>query len=114
MTTSRAIVRWDISLTLDMTYFFHVILNDSEESHDPSEKHVSPTFSVGYFAYAQYDVLFSHVILNDSEESHDTSEKHVSPTFSVGYFAYNQYDVLFSRHKDFINFIFARQSLPLD
>ena len=75
--TYPSLFRWDISLTLNMTYFFHVILNDSEESHD-------------------------------------TSEKHVSPTFSVGYFAYNQYDVLFSRHKDFINFIFARQSLPLD
>ena len=33
MTTSRAMVRWDISLTLNMTYFLHVILNDSEESH---------------------------------------------------------------------------------
>ena len=35
------------------------------------------TFSVGYFANAQYDVLFLHVILNDSEESHRVSEKYI-------------------------------------
>ncbi len=93
--------------------FFSRHSERSEESHDTSEKHVSLTFSVGYFAYAQYDVLFSRHFKR-SEESHDPSEKHVSPTFSVGYFAYARYDVLFSRHKDFINFIFARQSLPLD
>ena len=33
-TRGGAIVPWDISLTLNMTYFFfYVILNDSEESH---------------------------------------------------------------------------------
>ena len=30
---------------------------------------------VGYFAYAQYDVLFPYVILNDSEESHRRTEQ---------------------------------------
>ena len=32
-----------------------------------------PTYSAGYFACAQYDVLFLYVILNDSEESHRKS-----------------------------------------
>ncbi len=32
--------------------------NRSEESHDLSGKYILRTFSVGYFAYAQYDVLF--------------------------------------------------------
>ena len=71
-------VRWDISLALNMTYFFlHVILNDSEESHNLSEEYMLHTFSVGYFACAQYDVLFLHVILNDSEESHRVSEEYI-------------------------------------
>ena len=40
-----------------MTYFFlHVILNDSEESHRRTDKHILLTLVVGYFAYAQYDV----------------------------------------------------------
>ena len=29
--------------------------NRSEESHDLSEKYILRTFSVGYFAFAQYD-----------------------------------------------------------
>ena len=32
---------------------------------------------VGYFACAQYDVLFLYVILNDSEESHRVSEEYM-------------------------------------
>ena len=32
---------------------------------------------MGYFAYAQYDVLFLYVILNDSEESHLVSEEYI-------------------------------------
>ena len=35
------------------------------------------TLVVGYFACAQYDVLFLHVILNDSEESHRKSTRHI-------------------------------------
>ena len=35
------------------------------------------TFSVGYFAYAQYDVLFLLVILNGSEESHRKGTEHI-------------------------------------
>ena len=31
--------------------------NRSEESHDLSEKYILRTFSVGYFAFAQYDDL---------------------------------------------------------
>ena len=43
----------------------------SEESHDQSEAHMLRTFSVGYFACAQYDVKAQ-----------------------AGYFVYAQYDVL--------------------
>ena len=39
------------------------------------------TFSVGYFADAQYDVLFLYVILNDSEESHRRTDE--TYTFSL-------------------------------
>ena len=42
------------------------------------------TLVVGYFAYAQYDVLFLYVILNDSEESHRKSEKHMLRTLLQG------------------------------
>ena len=53
-----------------MTYFLHVILNDSEESHRRTDRHILLTLVVGYFAYAQYDVKAQG-----------------------GYFAYAQYDV---------------------
>ena len=50
---------WDISLALNMTCFlFYVILNDSEESHGITDGHILLTQVVGYFACAQYDVLF--------------------------------------------------------
>ena len=70
---------------------------------------------MGYFACAQYDILFLYVILNDSEESHRVSEEYIfygkPPSreiaslrsqrqyirlvdSSVGYFACAQYDVL--------------------
>ena len=50
---------WDISLALNMTCFlFYVILNDSEESHRIIDGHILLTQVVGYFACAQYDVLF--------------------------------------------------------
>ena len=51
---------WDISLTLNMTYFFVFCHSErSEESHNLSEEYILRTFSVGYFANAQYDVLFA-------------------------------------------------------
>ena len=34
----------------------------SEESHDLSEKYILRTFSVGYFAYAQYDTFLSPIV----------------------------------------------------
>ena len=57
--TSDAIVRWDISLTLNMTYFFILRHSErSEESHRRTDGHIPFTSVVGYFANAQYDVLF--------------------------------------------------------
>ena len=43
------IVRWDISLALNMTvlFLFYVILNDSEESHNLSEEYILRTISGG-------------------------------------------------------------------
>ena len=41
---------------------------------------------VGYFAYAQYDVLFPYVILNDSEESHRRTDRHILFHFGRGIF----------------------------
>ena len=58
---------WDISLTLNMTYFF-ILRNSerSEESHRRPDGHILFTLVVGYFACAQYDVLFLFsVILNE-------------------------------------------------
>ena len=49
--------------------------------------------SVGYFANAQYDVLFLYVILNDSEESHRRTDGYIFLALVVGYFACAQYDV---------------------
>ena len=61
-----------------------------------SARYMLRTFSVGYFADAQYDVKKEkYVILNDSEESHDLSEEYMLRTFSVGYFVCAQYDVFF-------------------
>ena len=34
----------------------------SKESHDLSEKYILRTFSVGYFAYAQYDTFLSPIV----------------------------------------------------
>ena len=39
-------------------FLFYVILNDSEESHRITDRHILLTLVVGYFAYAQYDVFF--------------------------------------------------------
>ena len=51
------------------------------------------TFSVGYFANAQYDVLFLHVILNEVKNPTEELTGHILFTLVVGYFAYAQYDV---------------------
>ena len=54
------------------------------------------SLSVGYFANAQYDVLF-FVFRHSkrSEESHRRTDGHILFTLVVGYFANAQYDVLF-------------------
>ena len=45
--------------SLAMTLLFYVILNDSEESHRITDRaYTLLTLVVGYFACAQYDVLF--------------------------------------------------------
>ena len=51
------------------------------------------TLVVGYFANAQYDVLFLHVILNDSEESHRRTDNAYTLHFSRGIFRCAKYDV---------------------
>ena len=57
MTTSRAMVRWDISLALNMTYFsLYVILNAVKNPTEELTGHLLFTLVVGYFANAQYDV----------------------------------------------------------
>ena len=53
---------------------------------------------VGYFAYAQYDVLFLYVILNDSEESHRKSVAVYVLHFGRGIFRYAQYDAKNNRY----------------
>ena len=51
MTTSRAMVRWDISLTLNMTYFsLHVILNAVKNPTEELTSIYFITLVVGYFA----------------------------------------------------------------
>ena len=48
---------WDISLALNMTYFFILRHSErSEESHRRTDRHILLTLVVGYFACAQYDV----------------------------------------------------------
>ena len=77
-----------------MTYFFfYVILNDSEGSHRRTDRHILLTLVVGYFACAQYDVLFLLRHYERSEESHRRTDRHILLTLVVGYFAYAQYDV---------------------
>ena len=69
-----------------MTFFLHVILNVVK---NPTEELTSIYFItsvVGYFACAQYDVLFLHVILNDSEESHRRTDEHILYYFGCGIF----------------------------
>ena len=51
------------------------------------------TLVVGYFACAQYDVLFFTRHSERSEESHRRTDEHILFTLVVGYFAYAQYDV---------------------
>ena len=95
-----------------MTYFFVFCHSErSEESHNLSEEYILRTFSVGYFACAQYDVLFafpegeSEVGFTVFAREHSDrgklpggwfSAKYIFRTFSVGYFACAQYDVLFA------------------
>ena len=82
-----------------MTYFFlHVILNDSEESHRRTDRHILFTSVVGYFAFAQYDVLFLVVIAREAKRRSKlpggwVSAGYILFTSVVGYFAFAQYDV---------------------
>ena len=80
-----------------MTYFFIRHSERSEESHRRTDGYMYFfTLVVGYFACAQYDVLFLYVILNGSEESHRRTDGYMYFfTLVVGYFACAQYDVLF-------------------
>ena len=56
---NSALVRWDISLTLNMTYFsLYVILNAVKNPTEELTSIYFITLFVGYFADAQYDVLF--------------------------------------------------------
>ncbi len=48
---------------------------------------------MGYFANAQYDVLFLHVILNEVKNPTEELTGHILFTLVVGYFADAQYDV---------------------
>ena len=48
---------------------------------------------MGYFADAQYDVLFLYVILNEVKNPTEELTGHILFTWVVGYFAYAQYDV---------------------
>ena len=71
----------------------------SEESHRRTDRHILLTLVVGYFACAQYDVLFLLRHSERSEESHRRTDG--SYTFSVGYFTNAQYDALFLlRHSE--------------
>ena len=67
--------------------------NRSEESHDLSEEYILRTLSVGYFANAQYDVLFLYVILNGVKDPTEEVRRLCFGTLVVGYFACAQYDV---------------------
>ena len=51
--------------------------------------------SVGYFANAQYDVLFLHVILNEVKNPTEKVGSIYFISLVVGYFANAQYDVIF-------------------
>ena len=53
------------------------------------------TYSVGYFAFAQYDVLLLHVILSAAKNPTEELTAYMVRTYSMGYFAFAQYDVLF-------------------
>ena len=78
--------------------FLHVILNDSEESHNLSEEYMLRAFSGGLprsLRSLAMTLLF-YVILNGSEESHRITDRaYTLLTLVVGYFADAQYDVLF-------------------
>ena len=52
---------------------------------------------MGYFAYAQYDVLFLfYVILNEVKNPTEELTGHMLSSLVVGYFACAQYDVFFA------------------
>ena len=61
--------RWDISLLLNMTHFFLVVIarEQSDRGNLPggwrSAEYMPRTFSVGYFAIAQYDVLYLKIAI---------------------------------------------------
>ena len=49
--------------------------NRSEESHRRTDRHILFTSVVGYFAYAQYDVLFLVVIAKERSDCGNPLEK---------------------------------------
>ena len=84
--------------SLAMTLLFYVILNGSEESHRITDRaYTLFTLVVGYFADAQYDVLFLLSLRAERSKLPGgwRSTEYVFRTLSVGYFADAQYDELF-------------------
>ena len=80
-----------------MTYIFILCHSErSEESHRRTDEvYTLLTLVVGYFACAQYDVLFLHVILNEVKNPTEELTGLILFTLVVGYFADAQYDVFF-------------------
>ena len=59
MLLTSALMRWDISLALNMTgLFLYVILNGVKDPTEELTVHILFTLVVGYFACAQYDGTF--------------------------------------------------------
>ena len=70
-----SLFRWDSSLSFRMTCKKVRHIERSEISHDQSEEHIPPTFSVGFFTIVQNDVSKKVRHIKRSEISHDQSEK---------------------------------------
>ena len=87
---------WDISLALNMTYFFfYVILNDSEGSHRRTDGAYTLSLWSWDISLALNMTYFFLRHSERSEESHRRTDGYIFLALVVRYFANAQYDVLF-------------------
>ena len=87
---------WDISLALNMTYFFIVFASVAKQS--PGRVGFRKAYTISLWSWdisLALNMTYFFILRHSerSEESHRKTDRHILITLVVGYFACAQYDV---------------------